>query len=187
MNQSLTRDVTRQYTAFALTLSFMLPLIFATIAPANAQIGQPRQPRKGISLGKKVALVGGAALLYYLFRKNQAKKAEQQALAQRGNGEAVGRPQAVQAQMPQLYRSKNGGIYYRDAQKNPVWLTVPSQPVQVSSRDLQRYAPDYNQYQGPAPAAPRGYRTQPFEDFDSNAYGGGSMMPPGPGTRNNGY
>jgi hypothetical protein len=72
---------------------------------------------------------------------------------------------------------KNGGVYYRDAQNRPVWLTVPNRPVQVPVADLQRYAPDYARYRGPAPAAPAGYRTQSFGEFDpnlGNSFGTGS-------------
>ena len=195
MMQTRKRDITRQWSAFALTWTLVLPLLLGFAPQANAQLfgGNPQQPgapRKGMSTGKKVALLGGAALLYFLFKKNQAKKAEQEVLARRNAGGTYNPNTApVAAKMPQLYRSKNGGIYYRDANANPVWLTVPSRPVQVSTQDLQRYAPDYNQYQGPAPSAPHGYRTQPFEQFDTSAYGnngggnnygGGSAMPPGP-------
>lgn len=187
MNLTRQRANTQQWTAFVLSWMLLLPLLITTMPGANAQFGrnpQTNPPKKGMSTGQKVALVGGAALLYYLFKKNQAKKAEQVA-AQRRAGATVS---AAQAQAPQLYRSKNGGVYYRDAQKNPVWLTVPNQPVQVSTQDLQRYAPDYNQYRGAAPAAPRGYTTKPFEQFEStyggrNDYGGGSAVPPGPGGR----
>jgi len=72
---------------------------------------------------------------------------------------------------PQLYRSKNGGVYYRDPRTHqPTWLTVPQQPVQIPAADLQRYAPDYRQYQGrPAPPVPTGYRTQAFGAFDPGA------------------
>jgi len=178
MKISRQRDNTRQWTAFVLSWMLLLPLLVTTMPGANAQFGrnpQTNPPKKGMSTGQKIALVGGAALLYYLFKKNQAKKAEQAAMQQRPGSTAP-----VQTRTPQLYRSKNGGVYYRDAQNRPVWLTVPSQSVQVSTQDLQRYAPDYNQYRGAAPAAPRGYATQPFEQFD-NAYGGGSAIPPGPG------
>ncbi|MBC8141330.1 MAG: hypothetical protein H7Y38_07795 [Armatimonadetes bacterium] len=175
-------DAKRQGTVLMLSWMMFTPTLLGTMPVAYAQFGKPQAgaPRQGMSTGKKVALVGGAALLYYLFKRNQAKKAEQVA-AQRRAGATVS-----PAQAPQLYRSKNGGVYYRDAQKRPVWLTVPSQSVQVSTQDLQRYAPDYNRYRGAAPAAPRGYTTQPFEQFDNaygggNDYGGGSAIPPGPG------
>lgn len=183
MVSSRTRDIGRQWTAFVMTACLLLPMLVFSAPRANAQIfgGNRNQtpPKPGMSTGKKVLLVGGAALLYYLYRKHQANNAAKQTAA---NSRVAGN----NAAMPQLYRSKNGGVYYRDAQKNPVWLTVPQQGMQVSQQDLQRYAPDYNRYNGPAPAAPRGYRVQQFDDFDPNAFGGsqapsrGGSMPPGP-------
>jgi hypothetical protein len=86
-----------------------------------------------------------------------------------------------------LYRSKNGGIYYRDAQGKPVWLTAPSRGIQFPAEEVQRYAPDYTRYRGPAPRVPSGYRTQPFEQFDSSLFAGsgstgnsGASQVPGP-------
>ena len=132
-----------------------------TTAPnASAMSGNPAAPAKqGMSTGKKAVIVlAGAALLYYLYKKHQA--AQQQAGAQ-GNGAT-----------PQLYRSSNGGVYYRDPQ-NPqkvTWLTVPSQPMAVPANQVQQYAPDYQQYQGqPAPPVPAGQSSQSFSQYDPNA------------------
>ena len=101
-------------------------------------------------------VLAGAALLYYLYKKHQA--AQQAAGGTQGN--------SVQ---PQLYRSVNGGVYYRDPQ-NPqkvTWLTAPGQPVSVPAGDVQKYAPDYQQYQGqPAPAPPAGAAQQSFSQYD---------------------
>jgi len=143
--------------------------------------------------GKKVALVAGAALLYYLYKKHTAA---QQQRATQPNMPATGGMGSgtanVSNRRPQLYRSKNGGVYYRDARGKPVWLTVPNRAMQVPVEELQRYAPDYNRYRGPAPSAPRGYRTETFPEFApdlmNNNYGtgsggrtgGGTMAPPGP-------
>lgn len=123
----------------------------------NAQTAPPA--KQGMSTGKKAVIVlAGAALLYYLYKKHQA--AQQQAGVQ-GNGAT-----------PQLYRSSNGGVYYRDPQ-NPqkvTWLTVPSQPMSVPANQVQQYAPDYQQYQGqPAPAVPAGQSSQSFSQYDPNA------------------
>lgn len=166
--------------AFAAVLAFtMLAPLFAAVRPANAQLfgRKPGQPKQGMSTGKKVLLVGGAALLYYLYKKHQAKATEQ-ANMNPGNGQVASRPQ-------QLYRSKNGGIYYRDANGKPVWLTVPNQAVQVPQSEVARYAPDWQKYRGPAPSAPTGYRTQPFGDYDSDLMSSGtgstgSAYPGGP-------
>jgi hypothetical protein len=139
-------------------------ILLAMLAPfgvpvAYAQIGTPRvpaAPKQGMSTKKKLLLLSGAALLYYMYRKHQAN-----ATNRLPNGQPT-----TNARTAQLYRSKNGGVYYRDTQGRPVWLTVPQRGVQVPYEDVQRYAPNYNQYRGPAPAAPSGYRTQPFSTFD---------------------
>lgn len=184
----------KKATALAAALCLLLPL-FAL--PAQAQIfgGRPQagQPRQGMSAGKKVAALAGAALLYYLWKRHNAGQQQQAAMNPNtgANAQVIpgGNGGVATARRPQLYRSKNGGVYYRDAQNRPIWLTVPNRPVQVPLADLQRYAPDYNRYRGPAPAAPTGYRTQSFGEFDpalGSAYGGnggGSMSggaPPGP-------
>jgi len=84
---------------------------------------QPMPPQQGMSTRNKVLLLAGAAALYYLYQKH--KNAQ-------GNG--------VQGQ---YYRSKNGGIYYRDP-KNPQivhWVTPPTAqaPLRVPAEDYQRY------------------------------------------------
>lgn len=182
MVSSRNRDTWQKWTAFMTTVSMILPLIIMTAPSANAQIfggNRNAPPKPGMSTGKKVLLVGGAALLYFLYKKHQANAAAKRA--------SQGQVAANGQRMPQLYRSKNGGIYYRDAQARPVWLTAPQQSMQVSAQDLQRYAPDYQQYSGPAPAAPQGYRVQQFDDFDPSLFGGtqapsrgGVGVPPGP-------
>ena len=124
--------------------------------------GQPvAPPKQGMSTRNKVIILAGAALLYYLYKKHQASQ-QAQAGAQ-GNGA-----------QPQLYRSSNGGVYYRDPQnpKKVTWLTVPNQPVQVPASEVQQYAPDYQQYQGqPAPPAPAGQPQQSFTQYDPSLAG----------------
>ena len=132
---------------------------------ASTMSGRTMQPgtpaKQGMSTRNKVILVAGAALLYYLYKKHEAAKQAQagaQGSGTQGNGA-----------QPQLYRSSNGGVYYRDPQ-NPqkvTWLTVPNQPVQVPESELQQYAPDYQKYQGqPAPQAPAGQPQQSFSQYD---------------------
>ena len=155
-------------------------LLLPMTAPfAQAQIFTRKQnngPKQGMSLGKKVVLLSGAALLYFMWRKHQANAAmKAQQGGQMASGTQNGGQMAASGQ-PQLYRSKNGGIYYRDAQGTPVWLTVPQQGAQVSASDIQRYAPDYNRYRGPAPSAPAGYQQKSFSEYDSN------LLPAGPST-----
>jgi len=144
----------------ALLVMAMLAPLSLPFAYAAGGRGEP-QVGAGMSTRKKVVLLAGAALLYYLWKKHQANQA-------RKNGMANGGVTA-NARQPQLYRSKNGGVYYRDAQGQPVWLTVPQQGMQVPSDEVVRYAPDYASYRGPAPRAPRGYRSQPFSQYDPNA------------------
>lgn len=147
--------VYRRITAGFVALALLLPVLMFPAQRTDAQILQ-KAPGKGMSTKTKLVVLAGAALLYYLYRKHQASVAAQQT-------------SNTSARQPQLYRSKNGGIYYRDAQGKPVWLTAPSQSIQVPQSELQRYAPDYNNYRGPAPAVPAGYRTQSFSQFDPNA------------------
>ncbi len=169
-------------TALAVALCLTAPLLAAALRPASAQIlgGRPAPQRQGMSTKKKVALLAGAALVYYLYKKHQAKQAETQRTAVAGRSSQNGT--RATAKTPQLYRSKNGGVYYRDAQNRPVWLTAPSRRVEVPVDELQRYAPDYQRYRGPAPAAPQGYRTESFEEFDSSLFAtsSGSTNPSGP-------
>lgn len=156
--------------ALALAASFLLPLavgcgskndqqpVSNTVIPAGPNSTVVTTTRKpGMSRGQKTVIVlAGAALLYYLYKKHQAQTQAAGAAGMNGH--------------PQLYRSKNGGIYYRDAQHNPVWVTAPAPSQPVSAEDVQQYAPDYQQYQGrPTPPAPPGYRTQSFSQFDPAA------------------
>lgn len=81
----------------------------------------PQQPRarQGLSNTQKVAILAGAAALYYLY--NQQKNAK-------GQG-----PQG------QYYLSKNGRVYYRDAQNRPHWVTPPPGGITVPESEAQQY------------------------------------------------
>lgn len=83
-------------------------------SPAN----QP-QAKKGLSTGQKVAILAGAAALYYLY--NQHKNRQEQG------------PQG------QYYLSKNGRIYYRDAQHRAHWVTPPSEGIRVPEAEARQY------------------------------------------------
>lgn len=88
---------------------------------------QSAPPRQGMSTGKKVAILAGAAALYYLYRKNQQKK------------------QAGQLQgQPQYYLSKNGRVYFRHPNGQPEYVTPPPQGIPVPYDEAQQYS----QYQG---------------------------------------
>ncbi len=76
-------------------------------------------PHTGMSGKEKVAIVAGAALLYYLYKHHQKQ-----------NGQEV-----------QYYKSKNGRVYYRDPQTHQVhWVS----PVTVPAAE----AADYSGYKG---------------------------------------
>lgn len=90
----------------------------------NYGYGQPDgiPSRRGMSTGTKVAILAGAAALYYMYRKNQEKKATGQL-----NGEPV------------YYLSKNGRVYYRDANGQAHWVTPPPQGLQVPQEEALQY------------------------------------------------
>lgn len=98
---------------------------YASAAPAPA--------RAGMSTKKKLVLLAGAAALYYLYRKHQANNNAAAASAQ--NGEPI------------YYLSKNGRVYYRDADHRAHWVTPPPQGIQVPYDEAQRYQ-GLDQFQG---------------------------------------
>lgn len=91
-------------------------------APGNqpqARTGNPPQAKKGISTGQKVAILAGAAALYYLYNRHKNKQ--------------------EQGAQGQYYLSKNGRVYYRDAQKRVHWVTPPPGGIQVPESEAQQY------------------------------------------------
>ena len=128
----------------------------------------PPPSRQGMSTKNKVILLAGAAALYYLYKKHQ-------------NAQGAG----VQGQ---YYRSKNGGIYYRDP-KNPKivhWVTPPPGGLQVPASEAQQYS-RYAGYNGRATGAQfGGYGAAPAGAGSPSGAGGpggagGPPGPPGPG------
>ncbi|MEH1967028.1 hypothetical protein [Nostoc sp.] len=93
-----------------------------TVSDRNAT-NQP-QAKKGLGTGQKVAILAGAAALYYLY--NQHKNAPQEG--------AQGK----------YYLSKNGRVYYRDAEHRAHWVTPPSEGIRVPESEAQKY----QQFQG---------------------------------------
>lgn len=91
-------------------------------APTN----RPRV-RRGLSNQQKVAILVGAAALYYLYNRHRNAQ---------GHG-AQG----------QYYLSKNGRVYYRDAQGRPHWVTPPPGGIRVPESEAQRYR-DFRGYNG---------------------------------------
>lgn len=93
--------------------------------PGNAN--QP-QAKKGLSTGQKVGItLVGAAALYYLY--NRHKNAQKE------------------GSQGKYYLSKNGRVYYRDAQGQPHWVTPPSGGIQVPESEAQQYR-DFQGYNG---------------------------------------
>ncbi|MBN3908667.1 MAG: hypothetical protein HWQ35_19610 [Nostoc sp. NMS1] len=93
-----------------------------TVSDRNST-NQP-EAKKGLGTGQKVALLAGAAALYYMY--NQHKNAPQEG--------AQGK----------YYLSKNGRVYYRDAEHRAHWVTPPTQGIRVPESEAQQY----RQFQG---------------------------------------
>ncbi|MBH8572710.1 hypothetical protein I8752_06725 [Nostocaceae cyanobacterium CENA369] len=91
-------------------------------APGN----QP-QAKKGLGTGQKVAILAGAAALYYLY--NQHKNAQ------------------TEGAQGKYYLSKNGRVYYRDAEHRAHWVTPPPEGIQVPESDAQKYR-EFQGYNG---------------------------------------
>jgi len=89
------------------------------------QTAQPAE-KSGMSTGKKVVLLAGAAALYYLYKKHQSAGAEQTG------------PEG------QYYLSKNGRVYYRDAEHRAHWVTPPPGGISVPAEQ----AAEYREFQG---------------------------------------
>ncbi|MEZ0326806.1 MAG: hypothetical protein ACAH95_12970, partial [Fimbriimonas sp.] len=83
-------------------------------------IPAPQQEKKGMSTGTKMAILAGAAALYYMYKKNKEKRA-----------------QNVSSE-PQYYLSKNGRVYYRDNTGRAHWVTPPQQGIQVPWAEAQQ-------------------------------------------------
>ncbi len=81
--------------------------------------GQPQAQKKGLSTGQKVAILGGAAALFYLYQKNKNKQKEG----------AEGK----------YYLSKDGRVYYRDAEHRAHYVSAPASGIQVPESEAQQY------------------------------------------------
>jgi len=118
------------------------PLVLAQQAPV-------RSAQQGMSTRKKMVLLAGAAAMYWLYKRHQ-------------NSQGVG-PQG------RYYRSRNGGVYYRDARTHrPIWVQPPP-----TNRPIEVPADEYRQYVGRLPSG--------YEETN----GGNRVLtaPPGPGYR----
>ena len=85
---------------------------------AARELPAPDRPR--LSTGKKVVILAGAAALYYLYKhhKNAAQK---------------------EGAEGQYYLSKNGRVYYRDAEHRAHWVTPPSEGIAVPESEAAEY------------------------------------------------
>jgi hypothetical protein len=88
-----------------------------TTAPMSRPQGQTRT---GMSTKQKVVLLAGAAALYYMYKRHQAKAGKQ----------------------IQYYRSKNGRVYYREPNnpKQVHWVTPPAQGFRLPENEASEYS-----------------------------------------------
>ena len=80
--------------------------------------------QSGPSFSKKVVMLAGAAALYYMYKHHQSATAT--------------------GEQGQYYLSKNGRVYYRDAEHRAHWVTPPVSGIQVPESE----ASAYRQFQG---------------------------------------
>ena len=85
----------------------------------------PTPDRPHMSTRGKVVVLAGAAALYWLYKHHQHATAQQ---GQEGT----------------YYLSKNGRVYYRDAEHRAHWVTPPPGGIQVPASE----AAEYSQFQG---------------------------------------
>lgn len=85
----------------------------------------PTPKAEGMGTGTKVVLLAGAAAAYYMYKKHQTAS-------------------AASGPDSQYYLSKNGRVYYRDADHRAHWVTPPPEGIRVPEGD----AKDYRQFQG---------------------------------------
>lgn len=145
-----TPSKTPRWIALSLALSLALPAVAMTAgcgnkgdsaqqtdsnAPAGPMSDTNAAPAKpGLSTKQKVVLLAGAALLFYLYKKDKANNAAA------ANGAQGGKPQLYQEEKG----PNKGAIYYRDASHQVHWLKAPAQGVQVPADQVQQYLPGYN-------------------------------------------
>ncbi|CAD0232248.1 hypothetical protein [Planktothrix agardhii] len=89
----------------------------------------PQQPqaKQGFSNGQKVAVLVGAAALYYIYNQHKDR--------------------TEQGSQGQYYLSKNGRVYYRDAEGRAHWVTPPAEGIQVPEEQAKPYQ-DFEGYNG---------------------------------------
>ncbi|WP_293148490.1 MULTISPECIES: hypothetical protein [unclassified Microcoleus] len=85
------------------------------------------EAKKGLSNTQKVAItLAGAAALYYIYNQHKNKQ--------------------EQGAQGKHYLSKNGRVYYRDAQNRAHWVTPPPEGIKVNVPESE--AARYREFQG---------------------------------------
>ena len=102
-------------------------------APAGMQPAANKPPLGGITTTQKVVLLAGAAALVYYYEKSKKDTAKKYA------GQSI-----------QYYKSKNGGIYYRDPTTHAFhFVTAPATNYSVKVPETEAQAvPEIQQAQG---------------------------------------
>jgi hypothetical protein len=121
------RKIVSRLFAVLLSALLMVPLLSscgggsktATPPPVDDTIGRTVSNRTTNQPEVKKAILAGAAALYYLY--NQHKNAPQEG--------AQGK----------YYLSKNGRVYYRDAEHRAHWVTPPPEGIRVPESEAQKY------------------------------------------------
>ena len=137
MLKNVTRSRMARPTALLVSASLVVPPLLAGCGGASQQTSSAppppgmentsqnpnvSQPRQGMSTGKKVALLAGAAALYYIYNKRKAK------------AETARGPEG------KYFLSKNGRVYYRNLKTGEFqWVSPPRQPIQVPLEEAQQY------------------------------------------------
>lgn len=139
----LSRPRVSRTIALLLTALLSLPLFTAcgggsneAVLPRDSRYSQsqtaPNRPvkpeaRQGLNTGQKVAILAGAAALYYLYNQHRNKQ--------------------EQGAQGKYYLSKNGRVYYRDADGRAHWVTPPREGIRVPESEAQQYR-DFEGYNG---------------------------------------
>jgi len=97
------------------TTSGQLDPVTTTTAP----LAPAPEARTGITTGQKVVILAGAAAAYYMYKHHKATRAD--------------------GPDGQYYLSKNGRVYYRDAQHRAHWVTPPPEGVRVPENEAREY------------------------------------------------
>ena len=86
----------------------------------NSAPGAAAPAAQGMSTKSKVVMLAGAAALYYMYKRHQSSAAAAGAEGQ-------------------YYLSKNGRVYYRDADHRAHWVTPPANGIEVPESEAAQY------------------------------------------------